>query len=363
MTSGTTTLIEKREELKQQLAAGENKTLGKAAADWTGHFVQKLTRNPQALPFWYNLLVLTLTPMLVEYLMSVLFQEYYNAPEVIFFRVLTMAFIFIMLLTLETYMGHCFSFAKNHLIEAMESIADLTDFQRWLDTAFSLKRQFYFGLAFAILFSSYFIITNPNVIRFANFFSIFSIAIIGTLVGAYFYFFFPGASLAVRFGSRYQFKLYTADPSNTEFIDHLSDTLSFGVYIAGAFVAAFTFIISTYSLLTFPIIILSIIAGWVPVTAFFVASQYVMRRIIIRGKWKTLNGIQAKIETLQSQEEIPTIDTIEHIRALIDYHNHIRTTHNSVLDLRAGLNFLNSLLLPLIALLLANMDKILDLIK
>ena len=42
----------------------------------------------------------------------------------------------------------------------------------------------------------------------------------------------------------------------------------------------------------------------------------------------------------------------------MDFHDRIKATRNSALDLRAGLNFLNSLLLPLLAFLLANLDKI-----
>lgn len=44
----------------------------------------------------------------------------------------------------------------------------------------------------------------------------------------------------------------------------------------------------------------------------------------------------------------------------MDYHNRIKATRDSALDLRAALNFLNSLLLPLLAFLLANLGKVLE---
>ena len=50
------------------------------------------------------------------------------------------------------------------------------------------------------------------------------------------------------------------------------------------------------------------------------------------------------------------------INKLLDYHDRIAATRNSALNLRAGLNFINSLLLPVIALLLANLEKILALL-
>ncbi len=64
---------------------------------------------------------------------------------------------------------------------------------------------------------------------------------------------------------------------------------------------------------------------------------------------------------LESGEDVPSKDTLEHIRALIDYHNQVKDTPDSALNFRAGLNFLNSLLLPLLAFVLANLDKALSL--
>ncbi len=51
------------------------------------------------------------------------------------------------------------------------------------------------------------------------------------------------------------------------------------------------------------------------------------------------------------------------INRLMDYHDRIKGTHNSAFDLRAALSLINSLLLPLLALLLANIDKILGLFR
>jgi hypothetical protein len=47
----------------------------------------------------------------------------------------------------------------------------------------------------------------------------------------------------------------------------------------------------------------------------------------------------------------------------MDYHDRIKGTHSSAFDLRAMLGLINSLLLPLLALVLANIDKILGLFR
>jgi len=161
--------------------------------------------------------------------------------------------------------------------------------------------------------------------------------------------------------SRYQFKLYAADPSSSEVIDHLSDMLNAVVYIAAVIAAIITLLGALFGLLTLSLAIFLVLAAWGPLTALFAINQYALAKIITRAKWKKLNEIQAKIETLEAQEEIPSEKTLAHLGKLMDYHDRIRATRNSALDLRAGLNFLNSLLLPLLAFLLANLGKVLEL--
>jgi hypothetical protein len=47
----------------------------------------------------------------------------------------------------------------------------------------------------------------------------------------------------------------------------------------------------------------------------------------------------------------------------MDYHDRIKATPNSALNFRASLNFLNSLLLPILAFILANLDKVIEVMR
>src|SRR6185369_7097120 len=47
-----TALIEKREELKRRLVAGEYKTLIDAFLEWIDRLIRKVTRQSKALPIW-----------------------------------------------------------------------------------------------------------------------------------------------------------------------------------------------------------------------------------------------------------------------------------------------------------------------
>jgi hypothetical protein len=102
---------------------------------------------------------------------------------------------------------------------------------------------------------------------------------------------------------------------------------------------------------------------WGLLAVLFVIIQAALSKIIARAKWKTLNEIQSQIERLRSQEEIPSEKTLAHLSQLMDYHDRVKATRNSALDLRSGLSFINSLLLPLLAFLLANLGEIVTLFR
>jgi hypothetical protein len=180
------------------------------------------------------------------------------------------------------------------------------------------------------------------------------------LAGIHIYYLILFIALPVRL-SRYQFKLYESNPGSSEVIDHLSRMLSTFVYINAVFIALVTLWAGLWGGLNEPLFIIPfVLAVWVPLTILFIINQYGLARIITRAKWKKLNKIQAKIAALEAEENIADKDTLEAVNRLMDYHDRIKATRNSALDLRAGLNFLNSLLLPLLAFVLANLRDILN---
>jgi hypothetical protein len=97
---------------------------------------------------------------------------------------------------------------------------------------------------------------------------------------------------------------------------------------------------------------------WAPTVLLYAAGQFHISSVISRAKWEILNEIQTKIESLYVLEDIPDKDTLERLEKLMDYHDRIKNTPNSAINLRSGLNFLNSLLLPVIAFVIGNLDKI-----
>jgi hypothetical protein len=304
--------------------------------------------------------VIALIPLMGSSLISVLLGEFYPLRrEMILMEISGVGIVLALMIASKMYFGRLFTTWRDHLLDAIESVADLADLQRWLAAVSNVRRPLFSGLVFGILLGLY----SPilfSTIR-GGFFGVGPTIffVIGSFQGWVFtvYYLFLFLALPARL-SCYQYKLYAADPSGSEVIDHLSDMLSDYVYMLAVFAAIMTFVSALFRILNLATIIILVLVGWGPITALFVISQVALAKIITRAKWKKLNEIQAKIETLEAQEDIPSEKTLLHLTKLMDYHDRIKATRNSALNLRAGLNFLNSLLLPLLAFLLGNIDKV-----
>ena len=355
-------LLEKRAELKRQLVAGEYRTLIDVILDGTGRLIQKLTRSPKPPPFWYNAVVIVLATLVISFLTSILLGEPYPLirRDWILGEVAFVGLFFACVIAhKEVYIGILFSSLRDKLLDAIESVTDLVDLQGWLAAVCDVKKPLLLSLPFSFLFTFYGLIFISTIRGgFVGFGPTTSSIIVNFQGGMLLYYLLLFLNLPIRL-SRYQFKLYAADPSSSEVIDCLSDMLNNFVYIVAVLAAILTLIFAFFRLLTVDGIILLMLVGWGPITIFFVINQYALTKIIANAKWKTLNGIQTKIEKLAAEENIADKEKMEAVNRLMDYHDRIKATRNSALDLRAGLNFLNSLLLPLLAFVLGNLDKIL----
>jgi hypothetical protein len=329
--------------------------------DGTGRLIQKLTQSPEPLPFWYSAVVIALATLMIGFLTSVLLGEFYPLRrEGILLEILVVGLVLVFMIAGRIYKSILSTTLHDHLLDAIESVADLADLQRWMAAFSNVKRTLFFSLAFGILVGFYSVLGSTIRGGFLGFGSTIMNVITQFQFGMFLYYLFSLLALPARL-SRYQFKLYAADPSSSEVMDHLSDMLNNLVYIAAVGAAILTLFVALFGLLTLANTIILALVAWGPLTAFFIINQYALTKIITRAKWKTLNEIQAQIERLRAHEEIPSEKTLAHLGKLMDYHDRIKATRNSALDLRAGLNFLNSLLLPLLAFLLANLKEVLKL--
>jgi len=161
--------------------------------------------------------------------------------------------------------------------------------------------------------------------------------------------------------SRCQFKLHTEDPASTEVLEDWSGMMSFVAYLFAFMLASGT--LFTVASVTFSwTILIFIIPRWLPLIALFVVNQVAISETVTRSKRKSLNEIEAQMATLRPGADPPEHDTMETLLWLWDYHDRIQGTRSTTLDIKGILNFVSTLLIPLLAFLMANRETIFELL-
>ncbi len=365
-------ITKKRQEIKAEIDGGEYRSLARVILDGTGRIIQRLTFSEKPPSFWYNSLVFAVVTLLFCTSLAILLGNP-NAdlpPDEIRIRVSLFGLLGVLFgssLVIAAALTHnrLLSTLSDSLLDAIQSEDDLNNLRSWLATSFNMKGQLLISLVPAlvilplanILVSTLIRINTDIVIHVVAIIAGFEALVVVPVV-------FASLTMPHRL-SNYQLKLFSADPSSSEVIDTLSDTLNSILLTVGvllAFLSVVGVLLMPEEAGTFVFVPFMVLWGLLLIVI-FISGQYALAKIINKAKWETLNGIQAQIETIQVQEEILGEKTLSHINELLDYHNRIRTTRNSAMDIRAGLSLLQSLLLPVIGLLLANLLDIFKIIS
>ena len=357
-----TTPTELREMLKNRLVTRDYRTLIDVILDGIGKIFQKITRTKQPPPYWYNALVFAVISLLAGYLTSILFGEYYPFRyETLLFEVSGISIAFLGLVLLHIYIRTTFNSIGTKVIDAIDTMRDLSDLQSWLTTVSNIKKHIIFSLVYATISASFFLtlfmLTRGG---FVGFGSTLVLGIVNFVAGMVIYYVIMFLEFPLRL-SRYEFKLFAADPSSSAVIGIISGIMTNFGYVIATLVAAGTLNILNSNLLTSITVYAIILVGWLPLITIFAINQYALKKIIFTAKRKVLDDIQVEIESIRSQEQILSQKTLEHLRHYMDFHDRIKATRNWNLDWTAGINLFNSLLLPLLAWVLSNFDKLLTL--
>ncbi len=364
--STDTALIEKREELKRRLAAGEYKTLVDIFLGWFERLLRKITRRSEPLPLWVVTVVLCVLVLLIVYTIEYVtvdsatlrkVNESYGLGYGIGFLIgmFTLILLIIASIVINQYIGRLLALWRDSILDKTESIISLNDFEDWLNMTCNWRLHLFLMVILTILILPPFLNRMGAVYGMDIGYGILLVMVIGGIFGlTILYQLLMLILLSARL-RRYDLKLFSADPGSSEIISRLSGELGFFIYFFAIFAAIMTLSTSQAGgLSSFGFML--VLAYWLPITALFILNQTSLSSIIRRAKWKTLNEIQARVEKLQEAENYSDKETMEAINRLMNYHNQVKATRNSAIDLGTALNFINSLLLPLIAFILGNLD-------
>ena len=362
-------LVEKQQKIKRRLETGKYRTLIDVTFDWTGRLIQRVTHYPRPISAWNSATILYLLFLVASFIGLFILGEATSfknqfAPFSPAFVPLSFMVGYFNVLTIVAgnfYIHRVFTTFQDSVIDTMESEASLEDFEHWLNGVCNRKIHFLFSIVGGFLVGMY----QVSVLRQAGVKVLPSTAIgtvlLNTFSVVFLYLLIYMIILSARTG-KYHLKLNTAYPANSEVINRLADLLGNFVLLVAIYATLLTLIVTIQQFLT-QLGIVVILLFWIPITGMFVLNQNSLSRIIKRTKLKVLNQIQEKVEQLHASNYLDEKETMDTINRLMDYHERINRTRSSRIDSGSILNLINSLLLPLIALALANTDKILALLK
>lgn len=251
---------------------------------------------------------------------------------------------------------------RDHIVDAIESVENLADLEKWLGALWELPKQILFCVAFGIIVSTVMIVNlSRNAGEFVGFGTTL-LALIGlTFVAVPIYYIFQMLLLPTRL-SHYPYDLFEAYPNHSDVMRHLSLTLKNYTYVIAIFIAIYTFLYGAYSpLRSFNVLVL--IAGWIPLTIQYINNRSAIKVITRTAKWNTLKKIESRIKMLYKEANLTDKEIMESVARLMDHHNQISNTRDSTYDFRSTMNFINQLLLPLMAFALSNIEDIVRLFR
>jgi hypothetical protein len=355
-------LAQKREEFRNCLATIEHPSLSEWILDGAGALIQRLTGG-QRVPAWFSGLSIALATLALSFLTSLLLGESYPARRaMIIWEFWGCALAFYAMVVTRDVTHRVLTTFQESTIEALLSMQGLAALQQWVAASCSLKRQVVFSLLFTLWWAPLmvcffsvklggFIGVGATILTTTNIF-------LGVASGIYW------AIAALRLPpilGQQHYKVYAFDPSSSDFVQHLSDTFEAVAFLASigfAFVslglipsrggAPFARIIGIFWLLVV----------WGLTGGIFLGAQVQLGKIIGRAKQETLSGIQARVEALYAGMENPDRDTLATIKELMELHGRVKATNNWAISFHEGLRFLNTLLIPLLGFILANIDVV-----
>jgi len=106
-----------------------------------------------------------------------------------------------------------------------------------------------------------------------------------------------------------------------------------------------------------------LVVFWTIIVVQYFIIRSTLRAITDRTKWKTLNRIRDKMNTIEATGDLSDKDIAERLLRLADIHKQVMSSNTKTFDLKSVTTLFSQLMLPLLGLLLGNIEQVLGLFK
>ena len=351
-------LMEQRQETKQVITDLIQNTFFRRYWQMIGTFIGR----GRTVSIWVSAAVVLIASVLAGLAISVLLKEtFFTRPEIILNDLIWVTYTYFMIPLILSINSRSLEFLRHRLLEFMENEQQIQELKnwmaQWLGNPF-LQFLFYFGYSAVLAPLSFYNVyhtTNFSLgttwIYFINYFHI----------GAGLY----GLILLIAFLLKlrnWRLSLYPDDPASSPILMQLSEELRDYILMFSFGPTLFMLLTGLTGVLGTLAILAILVVSWVPLLTLFILGNHVFSRMITRVKYERLAILQSTIMKLSNVGELDTKKTAQ-VMSLMDYHDRIKATPNSLINSQSIANLLGSLALPLLALLIDAWPYIQNLFK
>jgi hypothetical protein len=355
-------LTNKRKWLKHQITTGIDGLMDGLIFDRVSHILQNLSRTSNLPSPYFTTAVIALLIMLPGLAATIALGESEKFRRIGLINLTYLGFSLIALIAARINLKYFFENMREYIVDSINSTDDLSTLDRSLSKFWSVRNAWLFGLFFGLILATAVVkFTSDSTGSFIGTGTTISTLIASTLNGVVVFYVFQMLFLPWSLG-QYHFELHEPNPSHSIVIMQLSHSFNTYTYILAVYAAAFTLWVGSNPITASSNAIV-LFTNWLPLVAQFIGNHVSMGRIISTAKWGILGKVERQIRSLQDKAKTMDRKTAEQISQLSDYHERISKTPDTALDVGAGLSFLNQLLLPLLAIGIANWKEILAFLR
>jgi hypothetical protein len=279
--------------------------------------------------------------------------------------VVWVSFVALNSLVMQIQLTRSVGILSTTITESIRSSPSLFDLQKLIERISWWPWHFSFSLGFGLasgFISTYLAwvatgvgtVLGPMLIYVLNYFQI----------GMYFYFLFVLTVVLLRL-SNLDLDIYANDPSSSPVVQRIYHASNSLILSVATLVALYTLLLGLfgYNISASFVLASVLLLGWTPPLVLFITVHHSLTTIMIKAKARKLAQIQELIRATETEGDLSQREPLEAIQRLMDYHARIKASPNSMVNLSSLSNLFGSLLLPLIATILGNLNTILALFR
>ena len=344
--------------------ASQRKLTSQAIADlWQNTFFRRYWRaigtflgRGKAVSVWVSAAVVMIINLFTGVSISALLGETrFVSIQMILTSLMWVTYTYFVIIFFLGVHSKLLEFLRLRFVESITTEQNLHDLQAWARQWLGqIPPQFLFNLVFACVLTP----LGFYALYLTTHFSI------GVILMYFINFFHLGASIyglisLIAFLMRlrnWNVMLYPDDPASSPILLQLSEQMRDYILQYSLMVTLFMLLTLIAGGLNIIMLVGFMIFNWIPILFVFFSGHYAFSSLITRVKYERMGELQSEIMKLSKPGKTDTKVTTQ-IMSLMDYHDRVKATRNSLINSQALVNLVGSLALPLITTFVQNLLK------